>query len=105
MRISIRPNLSMTVFVNLFVFEVSDRSKGRMSTSESRRFRDYFTRFSSSSLRAERMSFAPSEAKAFAKASPMPEEAPVIQTTLFLLLLILYKNSLIFVLILCNFKQ
>jgi cell division septation protein DedD len=39
------------------------------------------TRTSSSARRAERTSCAPARAKAIAQASPMPEEAPVIQTT------------------------
>jgi hypothetical protein len=40
------------------------------------------TRLSSDSRRADRISSAPSFAKASASASPMPEEAPVIHTTL-----------------------
>ena len=41
------------------------------------------TRFNSFSLRADRTSFAPSFAHTYANASPIPEEAPVIQTILF----------------------
>src|SRR5258706_16477290 len=39
------------------------------------------TRFNSSSRLAERISRAPARAKRFARASPIPLEAPVIQTT------------------------
>jgi len=52
------------------------------------------TRSSSCALRAERMSVAPSRLHATASASPIPEEAPVIQTVLFAYRIIHHRAAL-----------
>ena len=78
-----RPNFRMTVSVTFRPPSVSDISKGSTRTVSSRTgVREDATRSSSSDLLDESTREAPSARHARAKASPIPDDAPVIQTTL-----------------------
>src|ERR1043166_5477083 len=82
-----RENFTMISFVFLSISIVSERSSGRMRQFSLFNPQSFFTLSSSSILLADKTSFAFSFANAFASASPIPEDAPVIQTTLSLKLI------------------
>ena len=82
-RISTWPKRAITFCAAASIKSCCETSSGSTNTSASGKLHATFTRSNSSSRRADKTSFAFCLAKVYANASPIPDDAPVIQTTLF----------------------